>query len=165
MPTICSRLSLPNSVSSGASSWQGTHHDAQTLTTLTLPLKTAGSRPGTCAPSRARPSSCGSAVCGAGRPIKAEGILEGSPLYSRSKKIPASAMKPTSGSATSHDRRFGATASLMARPPRRARGLELAQARFLAAIIDRDPDNEGQHHGRDQHIGHDDEGRVGTERG
>src|SRR6266850_1256290 len=69
MPTSCNRLSSPSLVKSGASSWHGTHHDAQTLTTLTLPLNTAGSSPGTCAPLLTRPSSGGSAVWGAGRPM------------------------------------------------------------------------------------------------
>src|ERR1700676_2867578 len=126
MPTICSRLSLPSSVSSGASSWQGTHHDAQTLTTLTLPLNTAGSSPGTCAPLLTRPSSGGSAVCGAGRPIRAEGMREGSPLPSRNQKIAARAANPSSGSAIGQDRiqdrRCGdapvAAGSLIGSPPR-----------------------------------------------
>src|SRR5258705_1859063 len=103
MPTICSRLSRASSVKSGASSWQGTHHEAQTLTTLTLPLKTAGSSPGTSAPLLTRPTSGGSAVCGAGRPIKAEGMREGSPLPSRNQKIAASAAKASSGSAIGQD--------------------------------------------------------------
>src|SRR3981189_3782249 len=105
MPTICSRLSLPSSVNSGASSWHGTHQDAQTLTTLTLPLKAAGSSPGTSAPLLTSPSSAGSAVGGAGRPIRAEGILEGSPPGSRSKNNPARARKPISGKAISQDLR------------------------------------------------------------
>src|SRR5258708_30760182 len=103
MPTICSRLSLPTSVRSGASSWHGTHQDAQTLTTLTLPLNTAGSSPGTCAPLLTRPCSGGSAVCGAGWPIKAEGIFDGSPVPSRNQKIAASAAKASSGSAIGQD--------------------------------------------------------------
>src|SRR6266851_4479469 len=103
MPTICNRLSRASSVKSGASSWQGTHHDAQTLTTLTLPLNTAGSSPGTCAPLLTRPASGGSAVCGAGRPIKAEGMREGSPVPSRNQKIAASAAKASSGSAVGQD--------------------------------------------------------------
>src|SRR5512142_2312480 len=101
MPTICSRLSRPSSVNSGASSWQGTHHDAQTLTSETLPLKTDGSRPGTGAPLLASPSSGGNGVCGVGWPIKADGMRDGSPLPSRNQKIAASAAKITSGSATS----------------------------------------------------------------
>ena len=94
-------LSLASAVSSGASSWHGTHQDAQTLTTLTLPLKSAGSSPGTGAPLWTRPSSGGSAVCGAGRPIRADGIFEGSPPSSRTRNSAASATKPISGSATS----------------------------------------------------------------
>src|ERR1700730_12904630 len=125
MPTSCSRLSRPSSVKSGASSWHGTHQDAQTLTTLTLPLNTAGSSPGTCEPLLARPSSCGSAVCGAGWPINAEGILDGSPLPSRNQKIAASAANATSGSAISQDRRCGGApdddGSLIGPPPRCAR--------------------------------------------
>src|ERR1700690_2475405 len=105
MPTSCSRLSLPSSVKSGASSWQGMHQDAQTLTTLTLPLNTAGSSPGTCAPPVERPASGGSAVCGAGWPIKAEGIFEGSPLPSRNQNSAANAAKAISGTAISQDRR------------------------------------------------------------
>src|SRR5947209_16777919 len=103
MPTICSRLSLLNSVSSGASSWHGTHHDAQTLTTLTLPLNTAGSSPGTCEPSWTRPGSGGNAVCGAGRPSRAEGIRAGSPLPRRNQKIAASPTNAISGSVVSQD--------------------------------------------------------------
>src|ERR1700704_691792 len=107
MPTICSRLSLPNSVSSGASSWHGTHQEAQTLTTLTLPLNTPGSSPGTCAPLLTRPPSGGSAVGGAGWPIKAEGIFEGSPLPSRNQNSAARAANATSGSAINQERRCG----------------------------------------------------------
>src|SRR5260370_41984587 len=126
MPTSCSRLSLPNSVKSGASSWHGTHHDAQTLTTLTLPLNTAGSSPGTCAPLLTRPCSGGSAVCGAGWPIKAEGILDGSPVPSRNQKIAASAANASNGHAISQDwiqdRRRGdapvVVGSLIESPPR-----------------------------------------------
>src|ERR1700674_3057360 len=99
MPTICSRLSRPSSVKSGASSWQGTHHDAQTLTTLTLPLNTEGSSPGTCAPLLTSPSNAGRAVGGAGWPIRADGIRDGSPLPSRNQKIAASTAKATSGNA------------------------------------------------------------------
>src|ERR1700692_3881683 len=105
MPISCSRLSLPSSVSKGASSWQGVQHEAPTLTTLTLPLNTAGSSPGTCAPPLARPSSGGNAVCGAGWPIKAEGIFGGSPLPSRNQNSAASATKAISGTAISQDRR------------------------------------------------------------
>src|SRR5882724_3316049 len=77
MPTICSRLSFASAVNSGISSWQGTHQDAQTLTTLTLRLKFAGSSPGTCAPLLSKPCSGGNEVCGAGRPIRAEGNPRG----------------------------------------------------------------------------------------
>src|SRR5450631_443527 len=80
------------------------HHEAQTLTTLTLPLKTAGSSPGTCAPSLMRPASGGSAVCGAGWPIRAEGIREGSLLPSRNQNTAASAANAISGNAIGHDR-------------------------------------------------------------
>src|SRR3979490_2299616 len=107
MPTICSRLSLPSAVSSGASSWHGTHQDAHTLTTLTLPLNTAGSSPGTSTPLLTRPCSGGSVVCGAGRPMKAEGILEGSPSPSRNQNSAARAANATSGSAINQDRRCG----------------------------------------------------------
>src|SRR3979409_834442 len=103
MPTSCNRLSLANSVNSGASSWHGTHHEAQTLTTLTLPLNIAGSSPGTCAPPLASSSRGGSAVCGAGWPIKAEGIFEGSPPPSRNQNSAASAANAISGSAISQD--------------------------------------------------------------
>src|ERR1700675_774941 len=103
MPITCSRLSLPTSTSSGASSWQGTHHGAQTLTTLTLPLKTAGSSPGTGAPPANRPASGGNAVCGAGWPIKAEGIREGSPPPSRNQNSVASAANAINGVAISQD--------------------------------------------------------------
>src|ERR1700737_49680 len=125
MPTSCSRLSLPNPVKRGALSWHGTHHDAQTLTTLTLPLKTAGSSPGTGAPLLTRPSSGGSAVCGAGRPIRAEGIFDGSSPPSRSQKITTNAVKASNGSAVSHDRRgavlLEVVGSLMRCPPHRVR--------------------------------------------
>src|SRR6266853_2063052 len=115
MPTNCSRLSSPSLVKSGASSWHGTHHEAQTLTTLTLPLNTAGSSPGTCVPLLTRPSSAGSAVCGAGRPDNAGRV-------------------------------------------------ELEQAFFLAAVIDRDREDQDQHHGGYQCVGCQDEGCVGTQR-
>jgi hypothetical protein len=52
------RLSLASSARSGALSWQGTHQDAQTLTTLIFPLNIAGSSPGTCAPSLTKPIEC-----------------------------------------------------------------------------------------------------------
>src|SRR5450756_937077 len=103
MPISCSRLSLPKAVRSGASSWQGTHHDAQTLTTLTLPLNTAGSSPGTGAPLLARPCSGGSGVCGAAWPIKADGIRDGSLSPSRNQNNAASAAKAMSGSAIGQD--------------------------------------------------------------
>src|SRR4051794_13350523 len=99
MPISCSRLSRPSEDNSGASSWQGTHQDAQTLTMLTLPLSAAGSSPGTGAPSLTSPGSAGSAVCGAARPIRADGIFDGSPAPSRDQKIAARTANATSGSA------------------------------------------------------------------
>src|SRR3981189_1744659 len=107
MPITCSRLSLASSVRRGASSWQGTHQDAQTLTTLTLPLKFAGSSPGTCAPLLSKPCSGGSEISGAGYPSRVDGIREGSPPPSRDQNNAASARKPTSGSTISHERRCG----------------------------------------------------------
>src|SRR5665647_112925 len=103
MPISCSRLSRPSCVSSGASSWHGMHHEAQTLTTLTLPLNTAGSSPGTWVPAVARPCSGGNGVCGAGWPIRAEGIREGSLLPSRNQNTAASAANAISGSAISQE--------------------------------------------------------------
>src|SRR6202012_3478485 len=91
--------------SSGASSWQGTHQEAQTLSRLTLPLNMLGSRPGTWLPPATRPSSAGKAVCGAGRPIRADGILEGSPSRRPNQNKAASATKPISGRAISQGRR------------------------------------------------------------
>src|SRR5580700_11378716 len=105
MPTSCSRLSWPSLVSNGASSWHGTHHEAQTLTTLTLPLNDAGSSPGTGAPLLTRPSSAGSAVRGAAWPIRAEGIRDGSPSRKPNQNKAANATKPTSGNAISQSRR------------------------------------------------------------
>src|SRR6185369_7003541 len=98
-------------------------------TTLTLPLNTAGSSPGTWALLLTRPASGGSTVCGAGRPIRAEGMREGSPVPSRNQKIAASAAKASSGSAIGQDliqdRRCGdvpvAVGSLIGPPPRCAR--------------------------------------------
>src|ERR1700736_4189832 len=107
MPISCSLLSLPSSVNRGASSWQRTHQEAQTLTTLTLPLNMVGSSPGTCPPPLTRPSSAGSALCGAGRPINAEGIRDGSPLPSRNQKITARPANASSGSAIKKERRRG----------------------------------------------------------
>src|ERR1700694_5167853 len=107
MPISCSLLSLPSSVNRGASSWQGTHHEAQTLTTLTLPLNMVGSSPGPPPPPWTSPSSAGSAVGGAGRPINAEGIRDGSPLPSRNQKITARPANATSGSAIKKERRRG----------------------------------------------------------
>src|SRR6266550_3977697 len=69
MPMICNRLSFASAVNSSASSWQGTHQDAQTLTTETLPLKAAGSSPGTGTPLWTRPSNAGSAGGEAARPM------------------------------------------------------------------------------------------------
>ena len=46
--------------------------------------------------------------------------------------------------------------------PDHAAGFELAQPRFLAAIVDRDPGDQDQHHGRCQRVGCHDEGGVGT---
>src|SRR5580698_7697799 len=109
MPTICSRASRPSSVRSGASSWQGTHQDAQTLTSETLPLKTDGSSPGIGAPLLASPCSGGNGVCGAGWPSRADGMREGSPSPSRNQKIAASAANTISGSAISQRELRGAT--------------------------------------------------------
>src|SRR5947209_18412187 len=107
MPTSCSRLSRPRAISSGASSWQGMHHDAQTLTTLTWPLKIAGSSPGTEVPPLVRPSNGGNAVCGAGWPINADGIREGSPVPSRYQYNATNAANAITGSTISNDQRWG----------------------------------------------------------
>src|SRR5262245_22142327 len=124
MPTSWSRLSLLNSVNSAASWWHGTHQDAQTLTMLIFPFKTAGSSPGTCAPSVTRPCNDGNAVCGAGRPIKAEGIREGSPSPRPIQKIAATARNVSAGSASSQgEPRDGASVvvgSLIGSPTRYA---------------------------------------------
>ncbi len=76
------RLSLPSASSSGASSWQGTHHDAQTFTRLTLPANVALLRPGTALPFTSSPGTGGSSVGGTGLPISADGSREGSPAPS-----------------------------------------------------------------------------------
>src|ERR1700723_1515688 len=109
MPTICSRWSRPSSVSNGASSWHGTHQDAQTLTSETLPLKAEGSSPGIGAPLLASPCNAGNGVCGAGWPIRADGMREGSPSPNRNQKIAASAAKTTSGHAISQRELRGAS--------------------------------------------------------
>src|SRR5262249_50255865 len=97
MPTTRRRGSAASVMSSAASSRHGTHHDAHTLSTVTWPLKSALSRPGTPLPSRSRPASGGRSVRGAGCPIKADGMREGSPAPSRSTNSAASARKATSG--------------------------------------------------------------------
>jgi hypothetical protein len=73
------RLSCASCINSGASSWHGTHHDAQTFTTVTAPLKLAGLMPGKGVPLRSRPATGGKFVCGAGWPMSADGMCEGSP--------------------------------------------------------------------------------------
>ena len=103
------RLSSASFISSGASSWQGTHHDAQTLTSVTAPVKSALAMPGTGAPSRTRPATGGSGVSGTGRPISADGSRDGSPEPSRNRNSAASARNTSSGSSTiSRRRRAGA---------------------------------------------------------
>src|SRR3954454_16776649 len=178
MPTSWKRLSFANSVRSGASSWHGTHQDAQTLTRLTLPLNAAGSRPGIWALSACNPSSGGSMVCGTGRPISAEGIREGSPLPSRNQNNSARPMKAISGSTIRKVRRCGGAdvdCSLildLSWPIRRATAgatshaaaLELAQALCLATIIEHDPADQDHDHEAGRGIGRHDERRIGTER-
>ena len=63
------RWSLASSCNSGASSWQGTHQDAQTFTSVTRPAKIAGVIPGSVSP-----STGGNVVSGAGRLVE-EGLL------------------------------------------------------------------------------------------
>src|SRR5882757_17463 len=50
------------------------------------------------------------------------------------------------------------------RTPANAALLQFAQALLLPAKVDRDPDNQQQHHRRDQRIGGHDKGRIGTKR-
>src|SRR5947209_11314952 len=70
------------------------HHDAQTFTSVTASLKSAAWIPGNGLPSRAsRPGTGGMLVSGAGCPISAEGMREGSPEPSRKKNSAASARK------------------------------------------------------------------------
>ena len=73
------RLSLPSASRNGTSSAQGTHHDAQTLTKVTLSLNAALLSPGTGLPSTVSPGSGGRSVTGAGLPINADGSRDGSP--------------------------------------------------------------------------------------
>src|SRR5262249_47269571 len=89
---------------SGASSWHGMHHEAQTLTTLTLPLKAAGSRPGTGLSLLTKPSRGGSGVCGTEWPIRADGINDGSPLRKPNQNSTASPAKAARGSTISSPR-------------------------------------------------------------
>ena len=94
------------------------HHDAHTLMSVTAPLKSAASMPGNCLPSRvSSPGTAGMFVSGAGWPIRAEGMRDGSPEPRRKKNKAASARKKISGNR--RNSRFGfcsETVALM-RPP------------------------------------------------
>jgi hypothetical protein len=68
MPTRRMRVSPARSSRNGASSWQGKHHDAHTLTRVTCPRKSAAVIPGIGLPSRSRPATGGRSISGAGLP-------------------------------------------------------------------------------------------------
>src|SRR5260221_11152917 len=88
-------------MSNAASPRHGTHHEAQTLSTVTWPGNSALSSPGTGLPSRASPGSGGRSVRGAGWRIKAQGVREGSRPRSLNMKSVASPKNTTSGMTTS----------------------------------------------------------------
>ena len=77
------------------------HHDAQKLTTLTLPLASSVlEKPGTGLPSSTRPSRGANCVAGAGLPINADGSFEGSPVFKAKANTATSAAKMSNGAIT-----------------------------------------------------------------
>jgi hypothetical protein len=134
MPTTRMRVSVANVISSGASSRQGTHHEAQTLSTATSPVNVAPSRPGTGLLSRSSPASGGRLVCGATCPIKADGMREGSPEPSRNMNSAASARKATSGMSTI-SRRRNALASCSMFPAAFSSSVLMASPRWWRLLL------------------------------
>src|SRR5258706_15974827 len=88
-------------MSNGAESRHGTHHEAQTLSTVTWPGNSALSRPGTGLPARSGPARGGRWVGGGGWPFKAGEMRGGSRPPSRNMKSVASPKNTTSGMRTS----------------------------------------------------------------
>src|SRR5215470_16394493 len=168
------RLSRDNCSRNGASSWQGTHHEAHTFNRVTAPWKVALLRPGIGLPSRSSPGIAGRSNVGTGWPISADGSREGSPAPSRYRNKAASARNAIRGSKTSMRLRFEVAASPAAlmnsnslafalRAPCDAAFLEVAEDALLRRIIEHDPcdqcgDDENRHC-----IGSDDEIRVRPE--
>src|SRR3954451_1130556 len=172
MPTMRKRLSAASRTRSGASSRQGTHQDAQTLSTVTCPRKSALASPGTGFPSCSMPATGGRLVSGAGWSISAEGMREISPAPRRMRNSAARPRKSASGSSTKSRRRptlavlsLTDTASILsfAAPLRAAADaalLQIGQDAPLPPIVGQHPDDHG---GNDRHgsrIGAHDEGRM-----
>src|SRR5215471_13516261 len=174
MPTSWIRLSRDNCSRNGASSWQGTHHEAHTFNRVTAPWKVALLRPGIGLPSRSSPGIAGRSKVGTGWPISAEGSREGSPAPSRYKNKAASARKAIRGSSTRMRLRFEVASSpaalmdsnplaLVLRTPCDATFFKVAENALLRRIVEYDPrdqcgDDEYRHR-----IGSDDEIRMRPE--
>ena len=168
MPTMRMRLSSASFIN-GASSWQGTHHDAQTLTSDTAPLKSALAMPGTGAPSRTRPATGGSGVSGTGRPISADGSFDGSPAPSRNRNSAASArnahQRQQHDQPAPLDRSWivgGGAHAVVSERRVMPRAWSLARGAASATVVQLDPDQRRDHHGGDR-VGCDDETGVRTE--
>ena len=165
-------MSFDSASRNGTSSWQGTHHEAQTFTSVTASLKVASVRPGTGLPSRVSSGSGGRSVGGIGWPISAEGMREGSPLPRRNRNKAASARKTTSGSSTRRWRRVlperlggGRAHDPSVRCERRviAALLEIAENAALRQIIENDPGHQRRDHEDRDRVGGDDEVGVRSE--
>src|SRR5215471_1595748 len=174
MPTSWIRLSLDNCSRNGASSWQGTHHEAHTFNSVTAPWKVALLRPGIGLPSRSSPGIAGRSNVGTGWPISAEGSREGSPAPSRYRNKAASDRNAIKGSSTRMRPRFEVAPSPAAlmnlnslafalRAPCDPAFLEATEDAPLRRIIEHDPRNQcGDDEYRDR-IGSDDKIRMRPE--
>ena len=141
--------------STGCSSRQGAHHDAKTLTSVTLPAKCSESSPG-----RSVPSSGGRSVCGAGWPISAEGTSEMSrPDRSCDRNSPASAeedqqrQQHEQAAARASAFRLSvlmACALRLVGTAAHAGRFQFRQFALARALVEQDPaDQPGQRNGRD----------------
>ncbi len=100
------RGSCDSASTSGCSSRHGAHQDAHTFTSVTRPLKSDASRPGTGWPSRGEAGERWQVGRRRGWPMRADGIVEGSaPSSRRVKNSAANPAKTTSGMSTARRKR------------------------------------------------------------